>query len=71
MRALQPFEERAQLAETARPGDHQVDQFVVIGEQELSLRDRLAEQPARPQRQPAALLAAGRHRRPHLGDDEL
>ena len=68
---LQPLEERTELAQATGPGYHQVDQLIVIGQQILGLGDRFAEQTTRPQRQPAALFAAGGHSRAHLGDDEL
>ena len=55
MGALKPVEELGQLAQPLA-GQHQVDQLVVIGEHVLGLGDGLAEQPARPQREPAALL---------------
>mgnify|MGYP001024215975 CR=1 FL=1 len=71
MRALQPTEEFGQVGESAFTGEHQIHQFVAVGQNELRLRDRLAEQPARPQRKPAALTSARRHRLTDLRDHEL
>lgn len=43
VRLLQPVEERPQLTKATRPGHHQVDQLVVVGQHKLGLSDRLAK----------------------------
>ena len=52
------------------PAGQQRGQRVALGGHPLRLRQRLAHQPAAPQRQPAAEPGVRRDRRPHPVDDE-